>query len=66
MTDATPLGEVVAVLRMADVGHYRDGFSSDALASAVWNGFIDDDGKLTDAGRKFLATTGKLYPEEAA
>lgn len=66
MTDVIPLGDIVAVLRMADADHYTDDFSTHALASAVWNRLLDGDGKVTDAGRDILTKFGPLYPEETS
>lgn len=63
INNAIDLGEVVAVLRMADAGQYAADFSTHALMSARWNGFLDDNGEITLAGRNFLAEFSPFYPE---
>jgi hypothetical protein len=65
-TDVTPAEDIVYVLRVADAGwpeHCTD-WTSQALAFACWNGLLagTEEVTVTDEGRKFLNTVGKLYP----
>ena len=65
---ATPAEDIVHVLRLADAGWPadRNDWSTDGFAFACWNGLLGgkDPVVVTDAGRKFLDTVGKLYPED--
>lgn len=64
-TDATPVEQVVDVLRLADAGWPGDRTDFDArvVGFAGWNGYLDHDAKVTEAGRRFLGKFGPLFPE---
>jgi hypothetical protein len=66
-TDAIPFVDLIKVLRIADLGwpnHCTD-FSSEAVAAARWNGYLDDEARLTDKGHGLLARFGFLCREVA-
>lgn len=62
---AVPAEDIAYALRAVDRGfpHSMPDVSAEAVAFCAFNGYLDHDAKVTDAGRKFLNTVGVLYRE---
>lgn len=65
--DAILLVDLIYALKAADKGWPANmpDVSVEAVASGAFNGYLDHDGKVTEAGRALLGKVGFLVPEEA-